>query len=233
MIVFIFLFFVNTNAEIKVCFPKFVFQWSEISHLQNYKWSFSRNCLEADFVLIAINDLKAVVQHSKIVSRISKKTGSQEDSTKLQEDLKRVMKESTENNMQLHRDKFELLVHRYKPNDTLHVLPFIAECTSYKISDDITLYPSDNLRDLGVTAEPNLSWSQHISKMAIKGRSWIFSVFTSRDKFLLITLYKSYIIYITYIYQKPKSSVVWVGETWLLFSFQKLWNIRSQGKLIY
>ena len=34
-------------------------------------------------------------------------------------------------------------------------------------------------------------------------------------------------------YQKPKSSVAWVGETWLLISFQKLWNIRSQGRLIY
>ena len=33
------------------------------------------------------------------------------------------------------------------------------------------------------------------------------------------------IIYIIiYIYQKPKSLVVWVGETWLLFYFQKLRN---------
>ena len=29
---------------------------------------------------------------------------------------------------------------------------------------------------------------------------------------------------VTCIYQKPKSLVVWVGETWLLFSFQKLRN---------
>ena len=50
------------------------------------------------------------------------------------------------------------------------------------------------MHDLGVTVELNLSWSQHIIKMAVKGRSissWVFSVFRSRDKFLLITLYKS------------------------------------------
>ena len=96
--------------------------------------------------LLFINDLEAVVRHSKIGffaddTRISKKIGSQEDCIKLQEDLNRVMKWSTENNMQLHRDKFELLVHRYKPNDTLHVLPFIAECTSCKISDVLHYIP--------------------------------------------------------------------------------------------
>ena len=128
------------------------------------------------------------------IKYISKKIGSPENCIKFQEVFNRVMKWSTETNMQLHRDKFEFLVHGYKPNDTLHFLRVIAECTSYKISDDITLYPSDDLRDLGVAVEPNLSWSQHISKMAVKGRSIsarIFSVFRSRDKFLLITLYKS------------------------------------------
>ena len=64
--------------------------------------------------LLFINDLEAVVRHSKISffgedTRISKKIGSQEDCIKLQEDLNRVMQWSTENNMQLHRDKFESL----------------------------------------------------------------------------------------------------------------------------
>ena len=31
-------------------------------------------------------------------------------------------------------------------------------------------------------------------------------------------------------YQKPKSLVVWIGETWLFFSFQKLWNRLKSGE---
>ena len=35
---------------------------------------------------------------------------------------------------------------------------------------------------------------------------------------------------ITNIYQKPKRLIVWVGETWLFFSFQKLWNSSKSGE---
>ena len=64
-------------------------------------------------------------------TRISKMVSSQEDCIKLQEDLKRAMKLSTENNMQLlHRDKFELLVDRYKLNTrSLIILHYIHRMT--------------------------------------------------------------------------------------------------------
>ena len=59
------------------------------------------------------------------------------------------------------------------------------------MSGDVTLYPVEHVRDL---EDSNLSWSRHISNMVAKARStlsWVFSVFKTRDRMVMITLYKS------------------------------------------
>ena len=96
--------------------------------------------------------------------------------------------------MKLHEDKFDLLVHRSKRNDTLHELPFMSECMTYRVSNGNELHPVQNLRDLGVTVSADLSWSLHIANAVSKARSkafWILSVFKTRERSVMITLYKS------------------------------------------
>ena len=91
-------------------------------------------------------------------------------------------------------NKFDLLVHRSKRNDTLHELPFMSECMTYRVSNGNELHPVQNLRDLGVTVSADLSWSLHIANAVSKARSkafWILSVFKTRERSVMITLYKS------------------------------------------
>ncbi|KAL5264694.1 hypothetical protein ACHWQZ_G005690 [Mnemiopsis leidyi] len=68
------------------------------------------------------------------------------------------------------------------------------EALCYKVSCEITLYPVKNVRDLGLKASSNLSWSKHIGEMVAKARSklsWILSVFKTRDRVVMMNLYKS------------------------------------------
>ena len=149
--------------------------------------------------ILFINDLQCCVEHSNVSffaddTRVSKQIASQCDVSLLQEDLDNIIRWSKANNMKLHEDKFDLLVHRSKRNDTLHELPFMSECMTYRVSNGNELHPVQNLRDLGVTVSADLSWSLHIANAVSKARSkafWILSVFKTRERSVMITLYKS------------------------------------------
>ena len=96
--------------------------------------------------------------------------------------------------MQLHEYKFELIVHKSNNSSAFDHLPFTVESYTYSVSNGEILYPVDQLKDLGVIVSPNLSWSPHINTISSKARSiayWVLSVFKSRDKFPMLTLYKS------------------------------------------
>ena len=73
------------------------------------------------------------------------------DYAKLQEDLNAVieLEWSTKNNMQLHKDKFELLSHKCR-DDAIKELPFGNENCHYNTANGVTIYPTDSTRDLGV-----------------------------------------------------------------------------------
>ena len=119
-----------------------------------------------------------------------------EDVLDLQEDLNVVCRWSYENNMQLHEHKFQLISHRCAPSSVFDEMPFFLEQCSYKVSNDITLFPSADLRDLGVAVSSDLSWSTHISIITSKARSmasWVLSVFRCRERDVMFTLYKSLI----------------------------------------
>ena len=63
-----------------------------------------------------------------------------------------------------------------------------------QVSGDVTLYPVENVRDLGVKVSSDLSWSKHVGDMVTKARSklsWVLSVFKTRGKVVMMTLYKS------------------------------------------
>ena len=149
--------------------------------------------------ILFINDLQGCVKHSKVSffaddTRISKQISSEQDVPLLQQDLDNVIQWSKRNNMKLHEDKFELMVHKHRPNSAFYELPFVSESMMYTISGGDTIQPTDNLRDLGITVCSDLSWSLHISSIACKARSiasWVFSVFKTRSTFTMLTLYKS------------------------------------------
>ena len=149
--------------------------------------------------ILFINDMESCVKHSTIRffaddTRILKHINSYLDVYLLQQDLNSVMKWAGENNMTLHEDKFEYIVHRHSPNSLILQLPFISELFVYTVSSGRQLRPVSELKDLGVTVSSTLSWSLQVNKMATKARaiaSWALSAFKARDKTTMLTLYKS------------------------------------------
>ena len=151
--------------------------------------------------ILFINDLEMVVSSSRVSffaddTRVSKLIDCTEDCLLLQSDLDSVLEWSRKNNMKLHEKKFELLnhLHNKKGYWTDLDLPFFMETLLYKVSSEDTLYPVNCVRDLGVMVSSDLSWSAHIANMVIKARStlsWVFSVFKTRERTAMTTLYKS------------------------------------------
>jgi len=151
--------------------------------------------------ILFINDMESCVNHSKIRffaddTRMLKHISSCEDTVELQEDLDNVIQWARRNNMALHENKFELMIHKSCPNSLLYEFPFQNETMTYVTSGGDTLYPVNELRDLGVTVSDDLGWSTHVNALSIKARSiasWALSAFKARDKLTMMTLYKSLI----------------------------------------
>ena len=149
--------------------------------------------------LIFINDMNTCIKHSVISffaddTRIKKSISSIADLQHLQEDLNSVVKWTAENNMMLHERKFEYLNHSTGQCKLLKELPFTSELYQYTTPSGIVISPTNSVRDLGVKITPELSWSPYIDDMvssANRMSSWILSVFSSRDKTSMLTLYKS------------------------------------------
>ena len=114
----------------------------------------------------------------------------------LQEDLLRVMEWSSCNNMVLHKQKFDLMIHEARHETWIREMPFLPLYQSYLVSPDTRLYPVEELCDLGLVISKDLSWTSHMNSVRMKARSmtaWALSVFRSRDQDTMITLYKSMI----------------------------------------
>ena len=87
--------------------------------------------------------------------------------------------------MKLHEQKSELVIHKHKPGDLLQELPLFPLTMCYTLSSGEVLYPSENVRDLGVTISHDFSWSRHICDTVAKARnvaSWVLNVFKTRNK---------------------------------------------------
>ena len=152
--------------------------------------------------IIFINDLERVVNNESTVrffaddTRISRHIACVADHDALQEDLLSIIGWAKTNNMQLHEQKFELLVHRAGPATSLDCMPFASELYSYVVSEGVVLSPTAELRDLGVRISADLSWKSQIASVVSKGRSiaaWVLSVFRSREPEVMMTLYKTYV----------------------------------------
>jgi hypothetical protein len=149
--------------------------------------------------ILFINDMKLCVNSSIIRffaddTRILKHIFCEEDVIALQQDLDAVIKWAKCNNMALHEDKFELLVHKYCPHNVIYELPFSCQLLTYQISNGDLLSPASYTKDLGVTVTSDLSWSRHvgiISSRATAAASWVLSAFKARDRNTMLTLFKS------------------------------------------
>ena len=149
--------------------------------------------------ILFINDMKLCVTGSVIRffaddTRILKHIYSLADKDVLQDDLKSVVNWAKCNNMALHEDKFELLVHRHCPKNSLFDHPFAIQAQTYEVSNGNMLYPTQMVKDLGVTVSAELSWTPHVNMIAERAgkvASWVLSAFKTRDKATMMTLYKS------------------------------------------
>ena len=149
--------------------------------------------------LIFINDIEHCITNSIIRcfaddTRVSITVFREQDVAKLQNDLYSVINWSENNNMSLHKDKFEYMCHRHNRRGILTELPFVSELYQNSISEDKSLAPVGQLRDLGVLVSNDLSWTPHIKTTANKARqkaAWVLSVFKTRSPVIMLTLYKS------------------------------------------
>ena len=117
--------------------------------------------------IIFINDMNESIVSSILRSfaddtRILKAIHSYLDVPELQVDLDNIIKWSRDNNMSLHKNKFELLQHTC-PNRNikeLNELPFISYDNSncYSTAKDSFISPSDTVKDLGVLVSADNSW---------------------------------------------------------------------------
>ena len=85
---------------------------------------------------------------------------------------------------------------RHKANNSsvLGHLSFAVESYNYAVSNGDIFYPVDQLKDLGVIVSRDISWSPHINTISSRARSIAFlvlSVFKSRDRVTMLTLYNS------------------------------------------
>ena len=83
-------------------------------------------------------------------SRILSEISCVSDTFLLQEDLHSIIKWPEENNMELHRSKFQYIT---------HCLPFSKEYNLYVTAKGQILEPLEDVLDLGVNISADLSWS--------------------------------------------------------------------------
>ena len=149
--------------------------------------------------ILFINDMKLCVTGSIIRffaddTRILRHIYSMSDTKILQHDLECVIRWAKTNNMALHEDKFELLIHKHCPQSTLFDVPFNILAQTYQVSSGNILYPSQVVKDLGIMLSADLSWSPHVSLIADRAgkvAAWVLSAFKTRDRVTMMTLYKS------------------------------------------
>ena len=156
---------------------------------------------------------------------------SSEDQVKAQADLDSALKWAIDNNMSLNEKKFQLLshhVHHIAPNRNMRhllVLPFAEQLTEryYDLPCDSQLHDSEWVSDLGVAVSNDFRFDVHISQISRKANlkcSWVLSVFKSRDRETMLTLYKS-VVRSLLEYNSPLWSPSKVSEIAMLEAVQR------------
>ena len=163
--------------------------------------------------LLFVNDMNQALEHSTLrmfaddsrlvqaIDPIHPENGM----NMLNSDIDRILIWSEENNMELNESKFEFLsykVHWEVPGVNMRLLkelPFasLAFERSYATKSGVTLNETDYVVDLGITLPNGFSFEYHINTIAHKANQkcfWILSVFTVRDPYVMLNLFKSLVL---------------------------------------
>ena len=186
--------------------------------------------------LIFINDIEhclsnAVIRCFADDTKVSMSIRSEHDVPLLQTDLQKVIQWSEDNNMVLHKDKFQYMCHRCIKQYIMGELPFMSELFQYNISPELSLSPVNQVKDLGILVSSNLSWSPHIRSITDKARrksAWVLSVFHTRSNDTMITLYKTMVRSLLE-YCSPLWNPVKISDIQELESVQKAYLSKIDG----
>ena len=122
-------------------------------------------------------------------TRVGGKISCFHDTDLLQKDLNSVYDWTTENNMELHGDKFELLRYGLDPD--------LKADTLYKSNTGLIIKEEEQVRDLGVTMHRSGSFSPQIQKLVTERKKqcgWILRTFNTREALPMLTLWKSLVM---------------------------------------
>ena len=155
--------------------------------------------------IIYINDLQDVIHGSEMLTfaddtKLVTRINSVKDTENLQNNLNSIINWSASNNMKLNNNKFEYINHKspYKGTNSklLDLLPFSNLTKTYYVSNSLEIARSSQVRDLGVIVDEGLNWKLHIDKITKQCKQlsyWILSVFHTRQKFPMLTIFNSII----------------------------------------
>ena len=155
--------------------------------------------------IVFINDLINCVANSTVLTfaddtKIVSKVSAVADTVNLQSNVNNIISWSQSNNMVLNKNKFEYISHKLSTDNQnlklLKSLPLYNEHMTYKASECIDIPPSTWVRDLGVYVDKELNWDHHIFTITKKAKQisgWVLSVFYSREKNIMLTLFNSLI----------------------------------------
>lgn len=121
-------------------------------------------------------------------TRISRSILSVEDTALLQADLQAVYMWQEVNNMLFNEKKFELL--RYGKNSTIKLN------SHYTSPTGSTIVPRDHLRDLGIIMNNRATFGDQVDHLTSKAKNmsgWVLRTFMSRDRTVMLTLWRSMI----------------------------------------
>ena len=120
-------------------------------------------------------------------TKVKQKVNTKEDVEKVQIELNKLEKWSSENNMEFNKKKFQVI--RYGPNEEL------KNNTTYfsgKYEEVIEQYSS--LRDLGVQLQDDGTFAEHIANVCRKARQkggWLLRTFYSRSTLFMKQMFNS------------------------------------------
>ena len=144
--------------------------------------------------LILLTDIDSSVDFSSVSSfaddtRILSGIRDMDDVANLQADLDAIFTWATRNNATFNSEKFECL--RYGRNES------IKEDTNYLSNTGTTIQHKDCVKDLGVTVSHDATFTKHIREITSSANlkcGWILRTFKTRDRLLLLTLWKSLVV---------------------------------------
>ena len=125
--------------------------------------------------------------------------------------------------MELNNSKFELITHKSTLDGRnlklLEHLPFYNKYSTY-MADSVEIKPSYSVKDLGIMVDETLNWKLQVDTVSKKCKqlsAWVLSVFYTRDKNTMLTLFKSLI--------RPK--IEYCCEVWSPFLIKDIVKIEQ------